>query len=79
MSHDLADPRDLDLPPRWINWRFGARTEYLTVNLSRADLFRAIVLEVDPGDQDPEEVDEQSRFTKSDLAQIALRLGLYRP
>lgn len=49
------------------------------MNLSRSQLFRAIVLEVDPDDQNPDAVDDQSRFTKSDLARIALKLGLYRP
>ncbi|TKX78733.1 hypothetical protein EXE53_19650 [Halorubrum sp. SD626R] len=79
MSASTDDPRDIDLPVRWRNWQYAARTEYLTVTLSRADLFRAIVLEVEPEDVDPEDVDEQSRFTKTDLARIALKLGLYRP
>jgi len=74
-----SDPRDIDLPPRWRSWRIRAREEYLTVNLSRAELFRSIVLEVDPDGQDPNDVDEQSRFTKSDLARIALRLRLFTP
>ncbi|GAB3692857.1 hypothetical protein [Halorubrum pallidum] len=66
MSASVDDPRDIELPVRWRNWPYGARSEYLTVTLSRADLFRAIVLEVEPDDVDPEDVDDQSRFSKTD-------------
>ncbi|MFD1571020.1 hypothetical protein [Halorubrum laminariae] len=72
------DPRDFELPTRWRSWNYPTRKEYLTVNLSRADLFRAIVLEVRPDDQDPESVDATSRFSKDDLSYIALRVGLFK-
>lgn len=78
MSFDVEDPRDLDLPHGWRSWEWAARAEYLKVNLSRADLFRAIVLQVEPGDRDPADVDEHSRFRKDELAKIALRLGMFK-
>ena len=77
MSAESDDPRELDLPPRWPAWQQHAKLEYLTVNLSRADLFRTIVLETRT-DVEPADVDATSRFTKADLARIALRLGVFR-
>lgn len=77
MSAAPDDPRDVELPVRWSTWPRPARVEYLTVNLSRADLFRTIVLETRT-DAEPDDVDATSRFSKDDLARIALRLGVFR-
>ena len=72
------DPREMDLPLRWGEWSYQSRTDYLTLNLSRADLFRAVALEVDPAAPDPSEISAQSRFTKEQIARIALHLGLFQ-
>jgi len=78
VSWNTDDPRKITLPAGWRSWGYAARGRYLTVNLSRAELFRAIVLHVDPDDRDPKDVDEKSRFRKEELAYIALRLGLFK-
>lgn len=72
------DPREIDLPVRWRNWGYVGQTKFLTTTLSRADLFRAVALEVEPTSTEPSEISAQSRFTKQQLARIALKLGLYR-
>ena len=72
------DPREMDLPVRWAEWSYQSRTDFLTLNLSRADLFRAVALEVDPSKPEPSEISAQSRFSKEQIARIALNLGLFQ-
>lgn len=78
MSRNPEDPRDITLPAGWRSWGYRDRSQYLTVNLSRADLFRAIVLCVDPDERDAQDVDRRSRFRKDELAYMALRLGMFK-
>lgn len=75
---DLDDPRDLDLPPGFANYPAEHQVQYLTTNLTRDQLFRAVVLRVELDEVDPDDVSATARFNKRQLALIARRLRAFR-
>lgn len=60
---------EIERPSNYRNWPRSAKIEYLTLGHTRAELMHAIRREIDT-DRDTD------RFSKSELAQITLAMGV---